>query len=485
MNKVERILNTLGRLRSAYASGLKASPNADFNDPRAWSSYGPSVAGGAGKGKKPQSAEDALEYYASWVYICVSLNARACASVPLRLYGTVKTRGGKIKWAGTDVPVQTRPVTKARRKEFERARHLQPYMTKAAEVEEITEHPFLDLIQNVNPYSNMSDLLEITVMFMDLTGDAYWYLVKNGAGVPEAIWSMPSQYIEIVPGESLGNFIKGYKFTRGQTVVELPFEDVLTFAYPNPKNQLYGFSPVIGVADAVYNNSQMNIYEASLFENKARVDGLFEVDSTVAMSTVERASEKFKAEFAGAERAGKRPVLPPGMKFTPTSMTAEDIAFIEGRRLSREEIAAGLDVPISLLDPNSIRSNVDGAAVFHQRYGITPRLRKIEEKLNERLLPMYDSGSGLFVAFDSAIDEDKDFLLRERQVSVGVPWASVDEARSAEGKEPLNIPGVSDVPASPFGMAPLGSDPGYSAADDQARDLAERTMKALRERLGG
>lgn len=484
MNIAEKIANNIGRIRGAYALGLaKAFPNAAFNDPRAWVSQGNfSGMGSAGPGKKPESAGDALGYFESWVYICTALNAKSCASVPLRLYGATPGKGSKIKWAGTDVPVSTRPISKARRKEFDRARHLQPYLAKAEAVEEITEHPLLDLIQSVNPYSNMSDLMELTIMFMDLTGDAYWYLVKNGAGVPEAIWSMPSQYIAPVPGKSLDEFITGYRFTRNQKDIVIPFEDVLSFSYPNPKNQIIGMSPVVGVADAVYNNSQMNVYEAALFENKARCEGVFQVDGSVPQAIVDRATEDFESKYAGAKKAGKSPLLPSGMTFTPTTQTNTELGFIEGRKLTREEIAAGLDVPMSLLDPNAIRANVDAAGLFHAKYGISPRLRKVEEKINERLIPMYDSGKSIFVAFDNAIPEDKEFELRTRQISVGVPWDSIDAARGAEGKEPYNMPGISDVPHVPFGMTPLGYDSGRDSIDQQAAELADKTMKALRDR---
>lgn len=480
MNKIEQIVNAAGRLKGAFIKGI----NMSLSDDRAWSPYG-GFAPSAGKGKKPESAADAIDnYFTSWVFICSSLNARSCASVPLRLYGTVKSKGRKIKWAGTEVEVPTRPISKARKKAFESSRTLQPYITKAADVEEITEHPFLELIQNVNPFSNMSDLLELTVMFMDLAGDAYWYLIRNGAGMPEAIWSMPSQYVTPIPGKTLDEFITGYKFQRGNTSITLPMDDVIPFSYPNPKSQITGFAPVLGVADAVYNNSQMNVYEASLFENKARVDGLFEVDSTVPMAQVERAKEKFAADFAGTQQAGKRPILPPGMKFTKTSMTSEEISYVEGRRLTREEISAGLDVPISLLDPNAIRANVDGAGLFHSKYGVTPRLRKIEEKLNERLIPMYDSGSGLFCAFDDIIPEDLEYQLRARQAGAGVPWISVDEARAEEGRDALEIPGVSDVPMMPFSMSPLGTPSPEPDINATAETLAAKTKEYIKEMLG-
>lgn len=515
MNRIERIAQAIGRIRGSFVGGMKSAVDMSFNDPRAWSSYGSANALSSGAGKKPSTPSDIIDhYFSSWVYICTMLNAKSCSSVPLRLYGATAEKGSKLRWAGTNIHVPTRAISRARRRNLDSRAHLQPFMRRAIDVEEIVDHPLLDLIRNVNVVSNMSDLIELSIIFLDTSGSAYWYLVRNGVGAPQSIWILPSQYVTPKAGKSLEQYIECYNYTRGTISVDIPAEDVIAFTFPNPKSQITGFAPALGVADAVYNNSQMNIYEASLFENKARVDGLFEVDHTVPMAAVERAKETFAAEFAGTQAAGKRPLLPPGMKFTQTSMTAEEISYIEGRKITREEIAAGLDVPISLLDPNSIRSNVEGAQYFHAKYGIHPRLTKLEEKMNERLLPFFGSGNALFVAFDDPVPEDKAFALEARTRQVGVPILSIDEARSEIGKDGLDIAGVSDVPLVPAGYkplsektgepepAPMGSpfgQPGVEAEDqeepedqeppdeedmdEEAKIIAARAVRILQERL--
>jgi len=197
-------------------------------------------------------------------------------------------------------------------------------------------------------------------------------------------------------------------------------------------------------------------------------------------------------------------------------MTSHDIAFIDGRKLSREEISAGLDVPISLLDPTAIRANVEGAQYFHAKYGIEPRLRKIEEKINERLMPLYGSGDTLFVAFDDVVPADKEFALRKRTADIQAGVSTINEERSIDGKEPVD---GGDEPLVGFGLTPLsqvvaepepvpdalkplvgGGGAGDGAgdkpkpkpdaadeeavADEDAEDLAKRTLRALRKRLG-
>jgi len=461
----------IGRLRGAYIKGVSGL-NAPLADDSAWNTgryWGAGVTG-----KRPEN--DPLAYFSSWVYIASMLNAKSCASVPLRLYVSKSEKGKAMKWVGTTEAVPTRAVSRARLKEFGADKSLQRWMTKAVEVEEVTEHPFLDLMQSVNPFSNLSDLMELTTLFMDLTGSAYWYLIKNNLAVPSQIWIIPANYVTPIPGKTLDEFITGYKFVRGRTEIILPIEDVLQFSYPNPKNQLIGFSPVEGVADAIYNNSKMNEYEQALFENKARTGGVFETDMAVPQAAVDRVKEQFKQDYTTMRQAGKSPVLPPGMKWVKDSMTAEEISFIEGRKLTREEICAGLDVPTSLFDPDSIRANAENAEYFHAKFGITPRLRKIQERLNERLMPLY--GPSLFCAFDNAIPEDKEFELESRMAGVGVPYLTINEARSEIGKDPVE---GGDMPMIPFSSSPLGMEAPDTEA--MADELAEKTKARLKELL--
>ena len=483
MTKIEQALMTLGRLKGAYQKGV-SSVDAALTDERGWTTsrnWGP----GADTGK-PKTAEDAMRFLSSWVYVSTSMQADVLSSVPLRLYANKKKKGQKLKWAGTDIEVPTRAVPKSIVKDFESRRTVQKFMTQATDgIEEITDHPLLDLIHAVNPFSNFSDLIELTSMFMDMTGSAYWYLIKNGLRVPKQIWCIPAQFVTPVAGKTLDTYITGYQFKRGSNEMILPVEDVVPFHFPNPNNEMIGLSVVNGVAEAVYNNSQMNAYEAALFENKASIEGVFESDATITQPQLDRAREDYDQKFAGTSKAGKRPVLPPGMKFTPTAQTRQELSYVEGHRFTMMEILAGFNIPSALFDPSANRATAEAAAYHLAKYGTQPRSRKIEEHANERLVPMY--GGNLFLAFDPCVPDDNRYLLDARIKQTGIPFLSPDEARAEVGKEPYDIKGVTDLPWAPAGYLPIGTPapppPASPATDQQAQDLAQRTMKALKKML--
>jgi len=493
---IEKIVNKLGRIVGQYHAGLKgALPS--VNDPSAWMDgryWGEGIAGG----RKPMNKAEFVDQFQSWVYTCANLNAKTIAAVPIRLY---VTKTGKAEKFTT---ISTKSVDGKGKKWLEANAGLDRYLRKAEDVEEVTEHPFLDLMNNVNPFANANDLWETTSLFQDLTGEAYWYTPKKPKlGIPGEIWVIPSPFINPVPGESLDNFIKGYRYERGRVKVDLPIEDVIMFSFPNPKNQIQGWACVQGISDAVYINSKMYEFEKSLFENKARVSGVVTIEGNVSEQARDRFQRTFDDKYVGAKKAGKTIVLTGGAKFNPDTMSPQELSYIEGRKLIREEICAGFDVPISALVATDVnRANAETADYRHAKNGILPRLRKIEQKLNERLIPLYDTR--LFVAFDNPVPEDKEFLLKQNQIYVDTGIVTRDEVRQEIGQDvrgglsdvqwvntmtkPIDVAG--EPPQPPMQFGPNGGNgngdeekPGKEDEEADAEELAGKVLEAIKRKL--
>ena len=119
---------------------------------------------------RPGDCHEMVKAYSSWVYACASKNASTCAQIPLRLF-VVKT--GKSKFTVT----RTKEISNETRKWLYSNPYLSKWTQKAVDIEEVTEHPFLDLVRSVNPWMNEFELRELTVLFQELTGNCYWYLV--------------------------------------------------------------------------------------------------------------------------------------------------------------------------------------------------------------------------------------------------------------------------------------------------------------------
>ena len=55
---------------------------------------------------------------------------------------------------------------------------------KAVELEEIEEHPLLDLLNNCNPYMTGTFMRQLTQIYLDSVGEAFWIKERNNLGMP-------------------------------------------------------------------------------------------------------------------------------------------------------------------------------------------------------------------------------------------------------------------------------------------------------------
>jgi HK97 family phage portal protein len=384
-----------------------------------------------------------LNAYRSWVYVCASMNAATVATVPYKLYAA---KGGKDKAFNV-------PVRKVHRKTqdaiFRRMSNL-PMVRKAVEIEEILEHPMLDLFARVNPFTNRSDLFEITDLHQELTGNAYWYVLKDTMGVPAELWTMIPDRVTIVPDSV--KFIARYDYRNGADKAPFDPEEVVHFKWPNPKDPYYGMSPLAAVADVYNINQNMNTYENAMFSNNARPEGFFTTEQEIDPITYERLSAELMETWAGIRNSGKTGLLSHGLDFKQVNFSPREMGFLQGRKWTKEEIWNAYNVPTGLMDQNANRANAEAAQFVYMKYGIEPRTRRMEEKINEKLTPMYDER--LFIAFEDVVPEDKDFQLREDAALFGIGGKSQNEIRLDRGRDEFE---GGNILYAAYGLTPVGT----------------------------
>lgn len=474
-------------------SKIKSAIDAPLSAPSAWSGndyWGEALT----RGRKPTTAADAIRSFTSWIYIFASFNAAAVASVPLKLYAQKGSKTEKFKG------VETKPITKRQMDWLSSNANIEPYLKKAAEVEEIVDHPFIDLMSKPNRYVTAMVIKETTCLFTDLTGEAYWYLASDNFGVPREIWVIPTQYMTPIYGETIDEFVTGYEFKRGGTTLILPIEDVIHFSYPNPKHEYSGFGCVAGICDAAYLNIKMYEYEEAVFENKARTGGVLESIEGISTPELNRLRLEFKQKYGGASRGGETVILPPGMKFNRDAMTPEELNFLGGKRQIREEMSAGFDIPFAVFDQTANRATAEAAGYQHAKHGILPRCKRQEQVINQFLLPKYGNKEGIiFCAYEDPVPENRELVLEENKTYVDVILTK-DEIRQKLGEEPVEGGDKLYVEnrMTPIGeeMIPPPEEPGKPEEPEEpekpteeetektAEKLARKTREKLKELLG-
>jgi len=357
---------------------------------------------------------DYTEYlgaYHSWVYACATIIARNVAKVPLRLY--VRKEGG---------------------------------------VEEVTDHPLLDLLRKVNPVQTRYELWELTVIWLELTGNAYWYLARNRLGVPVEIWPVQPDRMKVVPGKD--RLIQGYLYDYGGKRIAFDVEEIIHLKYPNPRSIYYGMGTLQAAAYSYDTDHFMRRYSINLFRNMARPDSVLTTDQNLTEEEIERVRAEWNKVYGSVENVGKVAILIGGTKLQPYATKPQELDYVAGRKLARDEILGIFGVPASKLglveDVN--RANAEANDITFQKEVIQPRLAMIAEKLNQDLVPKFDER--LELRFDSPVPEDWERRLRERESNLKSGYTSINEERARDGLPPAPW---GEAPLLPFNLMPVGS----------------------------
>jgi len=412
-----------------------------------------------------------LEAYQSWVYVCASRNATVFATVPLRLYVAKQEKNEDLLTETMSVPIEKQ--IKLRNRYVHN-----PVIKTAVEIEEVVEHPLIDLTTQVNDFMNHTDLMELTDLHLELTGNAYWYLVPGPLGVPIEIWPLPPEKMRVVPDPE--KFISHYVFiTSYGSKVKFERDEIIHFKWPNPRDPYYGMSPLQAVASMYNINYSMNEYEKAMFTNNARPEGFFYTDQEIDDITFERLKTEIVEMWQGIKNVGKTGLLDRNVKFEKVNWSPRDLAFLQGRKWSKAEIFEAYDTPIGLFDEKANRANAEAAQYTYMKFGIAPRLRRFEEKLNERLVPRYDDR--LFVAFDEIVPEDKEFRLKEDTELFKIGVKTINEIRTERGLGDIAGGDSTFLPQTFLPLLSAGQN--EDATDEIIEELADEIVERVIDEL--
>lgn len=371
------------------------------------------------------------------VKVAASRNSQAVAELPLRVMRP-KSRA-KSAW-------QTRAV---KRKDWTRAGDIaRKAVDQYGDVEEITDpaHPYVRLIREVNQRDNGFSLVEDTCLWLDLAGNAYWFM--PGTGAPAALWPLAPQYVHAIPDQQ--TFIGAYIYGRG-TEIERRFEAerMIHFRMPNPLGNPYrGRGSLEACVEEADLGRAFVQFGLSMINNGAQPGMVFTSDQWVTKEQREAARDEFERMYQGRFKAGRSLFMSGNVKAQPWIMGEKEIGFLQSSERVDQVIANCFDMPVSILRLDTAALATAKAAIPQwQIMAISPRARRIEDMINQRLSPLM--GDGLFVCFDEAVDRDLDATSTRVVNEWNSGLQTLNEARAALGLDPTDDPGGDEFKPAP------------------------------------
>jgi HK97 family phage portal protein len=307
-------------------------------------------------------------------------------------------------------------------------------------------HPLVRLLDDPNPWMTPWELWYLTIVYLELTGNCYWYAPQLHVGstrlaVPGELWIVPTPWVRILPDPR--DYIRAYQVTPpgGSPELFAP-QEIIHLKYPNPLDPHYGLSPLQANALTVDANTELQKSRYQAFHAGQRPGIVLHTEQTLAEQTVRRLEEKIQARFGGRENWHRPLVLEQGLQASPWTLTPAEMDYLNSSKMTREEIFALFRVPApiaGLVENMGLGADIwFGARVMFCEGTIQPKLALISQGLTRDLARRY--GADVVIAFPDCSPRNQDQRRKDDALDARMGLRTYNEIRRSRGLQPYADP---------------------------------------------
>lgn len=230
-------------------------------------------------------------------------------------------------------------------------------------------------------------------------GESFSHIVRDESGAVESLHGLPPGACSPYVTESGDVFylLGARPMEAGGAQFMAPARDVLHLRQYCPRHPLIGESPLKAAALALGINVALSANQAAFFSQMSRPSGLLTTESALTKDQMLQLRAAFDEQSKGIA-AGKLPILGGGLKFTSLALTSQDSQLIEAQRMTIEEIARVLGVPLVVINGSTeTKSNTEALINFWLATGLGSVIETIERSLDAA----FDLPPGEFIELDT------------------------------------------------------------------------------------
>lgn len=305
------------------------------------------------------------------------------------------------------------------------------------------DHPLARLFKRPNKFMAGDLLWKSAGLSWIISGNVYFYKVRNKLGEVIELWYLP--HFSIEPRWSGNSFIDYYAYSVDGQEFHLKPEDVIHLRNGiDPHNTRMGLSDIASALREIYTDNEAANFSALLMKNsgvppfalipKTDITGLKQDD-------VARLQNSFMRKISGDER-GKPAVSTRAFDIVKTGFSPDELNLSKLRRLPEETIASLTGIPAVVLQfgaglERSTYSNYAEAREAAYESVIVPLWRYIAAELSAQLLTDYDGAEKLDVNFNTSnvrvLQDDENKLYIRIGTAYRNGFIMRSEARSKTG----------------------------------------------------
>lgn len=247
-----------------------------------------------------------------------------------------------------------------------------------------------------------------------------------------------------------------YVFTLGVAsagILRVAASDVIPWLSYNPDTQLRGLSRMESLRSTLINEDSSRRAQASFWDQGARPSMLLK-SKTLSAEGQAKLQKQFAALNSGADNAGRVAVLEDGMEAQIIQLNMEEMQYIEGRKLNRDEICAVYDIPpaaVHILERATFSNITEGLRSVY-RDSMMPRMIDLESVVDFHLRPDFKNANDLRAQYDLTDVLRGDF---EAQADSVAKLVNAAVYTPAEGRKKFNLIYKGELSDRLFGNAAL------------------------------
>lgn len=346
---------------------------------------------------------------------------------------------------------------------------------------EVLNHQAMNVWHFPNKWMSRHELVYMSQQWLELTGEAFWLVMKQGT-IPTALWPINPSKMTPVPDPV--TFLKGWVY-EGPSGEKIPLmaDEVIQIKYPNPLDIYRGLGPLQSVlvnVDAAKYSSEWN---RNYFLNSAQPDAIITVPSTYSDEEFSELSNRWREAHQGVSRSHRVAFLEAGSAYVPLQSSIKEMDFANLTTVSRDLImqAWGVHKVMIGVSDDVNRANAQTGEEVHSAWQTIPRLDLIKMTLNKKFLPLFGA-QGKDVEFDyRGVDvenreEDRQELVAKAQATQFLVSSGYDPH---DVLEVVGLPDMDTVPTPAPVKAPSSDVNANDNPDDSTDNVQARYVPAL------
>ena len=301
------------------------------------------------------------------------------------------------------------------------------------------ENDILDLLYRVNSFTTKFDLLWLTAAYLELVGEAPWY-IETSNNKPTEIFLLDPSKLTIVPDKT--NLIKEYKYTVGDRYgndITIPKENIILLRNPDPSKIFRGLGTLEAAAKTVDLDNYAEEWNKNFYKNSARPDSILTVNNAkMSPKQLDVLKNSIKTQYQGIKNSHKLMVLFGDMKLDKSTFTQKDMDFLEQQKFGRDKILGIFRVPKAIVaQTDGVNyASAKAAQYIFAKFTIKPKVNRIIAQLNEFLIPMFKGEENTYLEAKNVVPQDEEFKLTYNKQAIN-EWLTINEVRDAEGYDPV------------------------------------------------